>query len=126
MQPFIDALLSVFLVASTIGGVDGARGELPAWLVGVALHDHTTASFRLMYLVSIVSLAAFSVTFVTIQRHIESRIGGYEFAFTQKVGQIERVISGQRLDVVEEEEAEDVEFTINHVFKSNNNKDQSE
>ncbi|KAI1712723.1 Ion channel [Ditylenchus destructor] len=105
-MPFIDALLNVFLVASTIGGMDGARGELPPWL---------------MYLVSIVSLA----TFITIQRYIESRIGTYEFAFTQKVGQIERVISGQRLDVVEEED----EVTKNHVFRDGQmdpNEDDSE
>uniref|UniRef100_A0A915EFR8 Potassium channel domain-containing protein n=1 Tax=Ditylenchus dipsaci TaxID=166011 RepID=A0A915EFR8_9BILA len=94
--PFVDAVLHVFLVSTTIGVVDS---KLPAVL---------------LYLLSAFSLAAFSVAFVIIQRQIERRIGGFEMAFSHKVAQIERVISGHRLDVVEEEAEEEEMNKTNH------------
>ncbi|KAH7730654.1 hypothetical protein AAVH_01703 [Aphelenchoides avenae] len=65
-----------------------------------------------LYVSAIVSLSAFSVTFLTIQRAIEKRIGKYEMEFSRKYAQIERVISGDRLDTLDEDEkCDDSEYT---------------
>jgi hypothetical protein len=91
--PFTNAVFGVFLTMSTIG-VAEKSAEMPALL---------------LYASAVVSLSAFSVAFLIVQRHIEKRIGGYEMAFSRQVGHIERVISGDRLDVLEEDESREDE-----------------
>lgn len=66
------------------------------------------SSSLLLYANCLLLLAVFSCAFTAVQRQIERRIGGYEFAFSCSVGKFERVVSESRIlgSVKEEEEIE--------------------
>lgn len=88
LQPFIDALSAVFLTMSTIGCEDD-KDELPSVL---------------LYLAAVVGISAFSVTFSSLQQELERLLGPYELQFTHQYAHLERALSGNCLEVLEEEE----------------------
>ncbi|KAI3413926.1 hypothetical protein GPALN_011400 [Globodera pallida] len=92
---FLDSLFAVFLAFGTISG-------------------HSLRHFSLFLLIpfSIVLLAVSGLIFSSLQRAIERCLAPYEFAFANGIcGQIERAVSGARLNEEhdEEEEGEDDE-----------------
>uniref|UniRef100_A0A7E4ZSE4 Ion_trans_2 domain-containing protein n=1 Tax=Panagrellus redivivus TaxID=6233 RepID=A0A7E4ZSE4_PANRE len=88
--PFFDAIFSVFLAVSTVGEEDG---RLPR---------------ALLYLVSVIAIAALRVTFQGMEKTIEKHLQSIELSFSYKIAQVQRHIEGDgKLDenmIVEEEE----------------------
>ncbi|KAI6188575.1 Ion-trans-2 domain-containing protein [Aphelenchoides besseyi] len=93
--PFIDAVLSVFFTMTTIGLEDN-KNELPPIL---------------LYATAIFALSAFTVTFVNIQHEIEKMISPYELTFAVNYAHLERAISGNRLEVLDEANEEEDEVS---------------
>ncbi|KAK0396527.1 hypothetical protein QR680_001753 [Steinernema hermaphroditum] len=90
--PFVDAVLSAFLITTTIGEVGHpVRG----WFV---------------YTVALVSLSLCSFAFVQIQRDIERRLQGCELLFSQTLAHFERWLARDYANedrIIEEDEEED-------------------
>jgi len=78
-------------------------------------------------------LALFMVVFVRIQNTIEYLIGDYELAFSQRVGYIERVLSGEQLhdnhdnsdasDIHKASDVEEDDGNVNAMFTLRSDKD---
>jgi hypothetical protein len=58
----------------------------------------------LLCIVGLFSLSVFSILFTSIQHEIEKIISPYELGFTQSYAHLERALSGNRLEILEEEE----------------------
>lgn len=80
-QPFMEAIYKVFLTIST-NGICGERRPIPF----------------LLYLFSIFGIALLQSLINLIQKIIERKIGRYELAFSQRVGQVEQVLSSDCLN----------------------------
>ncbi|TMS36165.1 hypothetical protein L596_003401 [Steinernema carpocapsae] len=95
--PFVDAILSAFLITTTIGEVGHpVRG----WFV---------------YTVALVSLALCSFAFVQIQNEIERRLQTYELVFSQYLAVLERWLvrdTNEDRIIEEDEEDDESEYTL--------------
>jgi hypothetical protein len=76
------------ILAMTTIGCEDDKDELPSIL---------------LYATGLFSLSVFSILFTSIQHEIERFISPYELGFTQQYAHLERALSGNRLEVLEEE-----------------------
>ncbi|VDK45988.1 unnamed protein product [Anisakis simplex] len=91
-QPFIDAVFQTFLFMTTVGKCG-------------------LISNGILMIVSLLALSLVSMSFVVLQRHIESSLQGFEMAFSRQFATIGRWLNTRTNDndpIIEEEEEDEL------------------
>uniref|UniRef100_A0A0M3HNG0 Ion_trans_2 domain-containing protein n=1 Tax=Ascaris lumbricoides TaxID=6252 RepID=A0A0M3HNG0_ASCLU len=90
VRPFIDAVFHTFLFMTTVGKCGAAPNGI---LVTIAL----------------IAMSVVSISFVVLERHIESSLQGFEMAFTRQFASLGRWLNSKATDndrIIEEEDEE--------------------
>ncbi|KAE9555511.1 hypothetical protein FO519_001279 [Halicephalobus sp. NKZ332] len=87
--PFLEAIFSVFLAATTIGEEDGRVPRI------------------LLYIIALIGIPAFNLCFYTLQREVEKKLQSFELSFSNQVAQFERYVTNEEKNdnkIIEEDE----------------------